>query len=56
MTIEQFCNNLEILLYSDLVPEDAQDNEFFFTLDHDSETYWIKLGLPEAWFDSEDEV
>ena len=58
MTIEQFCNKLEIFLYSKVVANmkdgsEGSDN-LFFEWDWDSDTYWVKLGLPDEWFDSED--
>lgn len=55
MTIEQFCTKVEALVYSEVMPEDAKHSDIFFQYEWDSETYWIKLGLPEEWFDHEDE-
>ena len=56
MTIEQFCNKLEIFLYSHIVKEkDNGDDDLFFEYEWDSETWWIKLGLPQEWFDGEDD-
>lgn len=59
MTIEQFCNKLETFLYSEVVDDmkngDEGSEHLFFQFDSDSETYWIKLGLPDEWFDSSDE-
>ena len=57
MTIEQFCNKLEIFLHNNL----AENNEIapedlFFKYEADSDSYWIKLGLPQEWFTEEVEV
>ena len=58
MTIEQFCNKLEIFLYSEIVA-DMKDgsgggDNLFFEWNWDSDTYWVKLGLPDEWFQEED--
>ena len=59
MTIEQFCNKLEIFLYSEIVANMKDGGEgsdsLFFEWDWDSETYWVNLGLPDEWFDNEDD-
>ena len=58
MNIEQFCDKLEIFLYSHVV-KDSDDGtpgseNLFFEYEWDSDTWWIKLGLPQEWFDGED--
>ena len=59
MTIEQFCNKLEIFLYDTVVDNmengDEGSEHLFFQYDWDSDTYWVNLGLPDEWFDNEDE-
>ena len=30
-------------------------DSLFFEWDWDSETYWVNLGLPDEWFDNEDD-
>ena len=55
MNIEQFCDKLEVFLQTNILPEDMKECDLYFEWDWDSETYWIKLGLNEEWFDDEDD-
>ena len=55
MTIEQFCNKLEIFLHNNLAEKNEIDPEdLFFKYEADSDAYWIKLGFPQKWFDEEE--
>ena len=55
LTIDQLCNKIENLLYEVLVPNNADDTHMFFEWDWDSETYWIRLGIPQEWLVHEDD-
>tara|TARA_B000000460_G_C21494904_1_gene383467 strand:- start:141 stop:308 length:168 start_codon:yes stop_codon:yes gene_type:complete len=54
MTIDQLLNNIEQLI-QDFKPTDADDEAMFFDYDYDSDTHWIKLGIPPEWLEEEDE-
>jgi len=60
MTIEQFCNKLEIFLYNEIVNDMKDGSEasdhLFFKYDEESDRYLIKLGLVKEWFTKEVEV
>ena len=56
MTIDQFLNKVEQLVYT-FKPEDAPDDDFYIRYEYDSDTHWIRIGIPPEWFDQdEDEV
>ena len=55
MTVEQFLNKIELLIYT-FKPEDADDDDLFFEYEYDSDTHWVRLGIPPEWLEDEDEV
>ena len=57
MTIEQFCNKLEIFLYDTVVDNmengDEGSEHLLFKYDEESDRYLVKLGLAKEWFKEE---
>jgi len=54
-TFKDFCNRIELIIEHNVRPEHALGEDFFFECDWDSDTRWIKLGIPQEWFLNEDE-
>jgi hypothetical protein len=56
MTVFELLNRI-LALVQELKPEDEWgDNPPFFEYEYDSDTHWIKLGIPPEWFEDEDEI
>ena len=47
-TIDNYFNELEDSIRKTF---NCPNEDLFLSLEWDSETYWIKMGLPEEWFD-----
>jgi len=54
MTIEEFCNKVEILIYN-FKPEYAPDEQGEITWDLGSKGYSINLDIPQEWFKVSDD-
>ena len=50
MTIEHFCNQVEILIYG-FKPTDAPDEQGEISWEVDSNGYSMKLVVPKEWFE-----
>tara|TARA_R110000824_G_scaffold118452_3_gene270724 strand:- start:8 stop:178 length:171 start_codon:yes stop_codon:yes gene_type:complete len=55
MNIAELCGLLERVMYDKIVPDDAKDNDMLLEWDWDSDTYWIKIGIPQEWIDNEED-
>ena len=52
MTIDQFLTKIERLIFR-FKPEDAPDDDMYIRYEYDSDTHWIRIGIPPEWFDEE---
>ena len=46
-------------IVEDLMPDKEDDKylqDLFYDYEYDSDTHWIKLGIPPEWFEDEDEI
>ena len=53
-TIDQILNEISEILI-DLRPQGESIDNMFFKYDYDSDTHWIKIGIPPEWCDDEEE-
>ena len=50
MTVDQFLTKIERLIFK-FKPEDAPDDDMYIRYEYDSDTHWIRIGIPPEWFD-----
>ena len=55
MTAYEFLNRISLLV-QELNLVDEWEDTMFFEYEYDSDTHWIKLGIPPEWFEDEDEI
>ena len=53
-TIDQILNEISEILV-DLRPQGESIDKMFFKYDYDSDTHWIKIGIPPEWCDEEED-
>ena len=56
MTASEFLNRISLLVQELNLVDEWGDNPPFFDYEYDSDTHWIKLGIPPEWFEDEDEI
>jgi len=54
MKIVGFTNKIKQLI-DEVKPSGTPYSDMFYLYEYNSDTHWIKLGIPPEWFDSEGE-